>query len=173
MEAVETVDMQRAEAPLAEGQQARVVVHDEEVRHLLPQFADVLPDVFAELLVFGTKERADLSVAPQDDFLEWGRHGARPSVPHRRVEQDARRDAASLQAFSERAEHLRESVRLVCRGIAPRHNGATQSHGIDDAVAKQLLGIAAEGLHILYERRHAKHHSIVVEAKAWHPCESS
>ena len=55
MEAVETVNMQRAEAPLTEGQQARVVVHDEEVRLLLPQFADVLPDVFAELLVFGTK----------------------------------------------------------------------------------------------------------------------
>ena len=106
---------------------------------------------------------------------EWGRHGARPSVPHRRVEQDARRNAASLEAFSERAEHLRKSVRLVCRGIAPRHNGATQRHGIDDAVAKQLLGVTAEGLHILYERRHAKHHSIVVEATglSWHPCEPS
>ena len=164
MEAVETVDMQRAEAPLTESQQARVVVHDEEVRHLLPQFADVLPDVFAELLIFGTKERTDLSVAPEDDFLERGRHGARPSVPHRRVEQDARRDAASLQAFSERAEHLRESVRLVCRGIAPRHDGTAQRHGIDDTVTKQLLGITAEGLHILYERRHAKQHTIVVEA---------
>ena len=175
MEAIETVDVQRAEAPLTESQQTRVVVHDEEVGHLLPQFADVLPDVVAELLVFGTKERADLSVASQDDFLERGRHGARPSVPHRRVEQDARWDAASLQVFSERAEHLRESVRLVYRWIAPRHNGATQGHGIDDAVTKQLLGITAEGLHILYERRHAKHHSIVVEATghSWHPCESS